>query len=74
MDLLKKSNTKLLRIKFSNYSQRLSTRVKAVRNIIREVAGLAPYEKRVTELIKVGKDKRALKVCKKKVGHFFFFS
>ncbi len=47
--------------------QRLSKRVKFVRDIIREVAGQAPYEKRVIELLKVGKDKRALKVCKKKV-------
>lgn len=41
-----------------------------MRDIIREVAGLAPYEKRVTELLKVGKDKRALKVAKKKVRDF----
>ena len=47
--------------------QRLSKRVKFVREIVREVAGLAPYEKRVSELLKVGKDKRALKLCKKKV-------
>lgn len=30
--------------------------------MIREVAGFAPYERRVMELLKVGKDKRALKV------------
>ena len=38
-----------------------------MRDIVREVAGLAPYERRVVELLKVGKDKRALKVAKKKV-------
>ncbi|WZZ66125.1 hypothetical protein YC2023_077495 [Brassica napus] len=33
-----------------------------------EVAAFAPYEKRITELLKVGKDKRALKVAKRKLG------
>lgn len=32
------------------------------------MAGFAPYEKRITELLKVGKDKRALKVAKRKLG------
>lgn len=41
--------------------------MKFVRDIVREVAGLAPYEKRIVELLKLGKDKRALKVAKKKV-------
>ncbi|CAN1282547.1 60S ribosomal protein L36-2 [Linum perenne] len=43
-------------------------RVHLVRNLIREVAGFAPYEKRITELLKVGKDKRALKLAKRKLG------
>ncbi|KAL4444310.1 hypothetical protein ABPG75_012047 [Micractinium tetrahymenae] len=47
---------------------RLSKRVKLVRDIVREVAGQAPYEKRLMELLKVGKDKRALKVAKRKLG------
>jgi len=47
--------------------QALGKRTKFVRDIVREVAGLAPYEKRICELLKVGKDKRALKVAKKKV-------
>ena len=48
--------------------QRLSKRVKFIREVVRDVAGLAPYERRVTELLKVGKDKRALKLCKRKVS------
>ena len=47
--------------------QRLSKRVRFVRDIVREVAGQAPYEKRLMELLKVGRDKRALKVAKRKV-------
>lgn len=48
--------------------QKTSKRVHFVRSLIREVAGFAPYEKRITELLKVGKDKRALKVAKRKLG------
>lgn len=39
-----------------------------IRNIIREVAGQAPYERRVMELLKIGRDKKALKLCKRKLG------
>ena len=48
--------------------QKATKRVSMVRGLIREVAGFAPYEKRITELLKVGKDKRALKVAKRKLG------
>ena len=47
--------------------QHCGKRVKFVRDVIREVAGFAPYEKRCQELLRVSKDKRALKYCKKKV-------
>jgi hypothetical protein len=42
---------------------------------VREVAGLQPYEKRVIELLKIGKDKRALKFIKRRVIiiYVFFF-
>ena len=39
-----------------------------MRDLIKEVYGLAPYEKRVCELLRVGKDKRALKLTKRKLG------
>ncbi|XP_061992212.1 large ribosomal subunit protein eL36y-like [Rosa rugosa] len=52
----------------SDRKGKTSKRVHFVRNLIREVAGFAPHEKRITELLKVGKDKRALKVAKRKSG------
>merc|ERR1711911_580301 len=39
--------------------------VKFVREMVREIAGFAPYEKRCLELLKVSKDKRCLKFAKK---------
>ncbi|KAK2458069.1 Ribosomal protein L36e family protein [Trifolium repens] len=59
---------KELPLKPSARKGKTSKRVHFVRNLIREVAGFAPYEKRITELLKVGKDKRALKVAKRKLG------
>jgi len=41
--------------------------VKFVRDLVREVCGQAPYEKRMLELLKVQRDKRALKFAKKRV-------
>ncbi|KAK4116451.1 ribosomal protein L36e [Canariomyces notabilis] len=48
----------------------LSKRTQFVRSIVKEVAGLAPYERRVIELLRNGKDKRARKFSKKKLGTF----
>ena len=66
---LRTSLAKICELSCSGLMQRQSKRVKFVREIIKEVAGLAPYERRVTELLKVGRDKRALKLCKRKVNH-----
>jgi hypothetical protein len=44
-----------------------------VREIVKEVAGLAPYERRVIELLRNSKDKRARKLAKKRVcSHYDF--
>lgn len=50
------------------FYQKTSNRILFVRGSIREIVGFASYEKRITELLKVGKDKRALKVAKRKLG------
>ncbi|OMJ13390.1 60S ribosomal protein L36 [Smittium culicis] len=41
-----------------------------VKDLIREVSGFAPYEKRILELLKNSKDKRARKLAKKRLGTF----
>merc|ERR1719291_591570 len=48
-----------------------SQRNALVREVVREVAGFAPYERRMIELIKIGSAstfKRALKLAKKRLG------
>uniref|UniRef100_A0A672K695 60S ribosomal protein L36 n=1 Tax=Sinocyclocheilus grahami TaxID=75366 RepID=A0A672K695_SINGR len=50
----------------------LTKHTKFVRDMIREVCGFAPYERRAMELLKVSKDKRALKFIKKRVRVEFF--
>ncbi|KAL7751011.1 ribosomal protein L36 [Sorochytrium milnesiophthora] len=46
----------------------LAKRTKFIRELVREVTGYAPYEKRVMELLKNSKDKRARKLAKKRLG------
>jgi large subunit ribosomal protein L36e len=38
------------------------------RAVMAEVAGYSPYERRIIELLRIGKDKRALKFAKKRLG------
>merc|ERR1712071_400109 len=47
---------------------KLSEHTKFIRDIVKEVAGHAPYEKRTKELLKISKDKRALKFLKRRLG------
>ncbi|KAF8655266.1 hypothetical protein AX16_003167 [Volvariella volvacea WC 439] len=46
----------------------LSTKTKFVRSVIREVAGFSAYERRVLELLRNSKDKKARKLTKKRLG------
>ncbi|KAF9453092.1 hypothetical protein P691DRAFT_802473 [Macrolepiota fuliginosa MF-IS2] len=45
-----------------------STKTKFVRSVIREVAGFSAYERRVLELLRNSKDKKARKLTKKRLG------
>lgn len=50
---------------------RLSQRSKVVREVVREVAGLVPYEKRILDMIKTGgasSEKRMYKFAKMRLG------
>ncbi|XP_003737729.1 60S ribosomal protein L36 [Galendromus occidentalis] len=47
---------------------KVSAHTKFIRELVREVTGFAPYERRAMELLKVSKDKRALKFLKKRLG------
>ena len=50
---------------------KLGKRVAVVREVIREVCGLAPYEKKMMEMIRTGvasKEKKAIKIARKRLG------
>ncbi|KAJ3207485.1 60S ribosomal protein L36 [Dinochytrium kinnereticum] len=49
---------------------RLGKRSKFVKDLIREVVGFAPYERRVMELLKNSRDKRARKLAKRRLGTY----
>merc|ERR1719270_3080937 len=55
----------------SNRKGRLHPRVEAVREVVQEVCGLAPFQKKMVEMIKTGvavKEKKAVKLARKRVG------
>merc|ERR1711933_517533 len=41
---------------------------KFVRDLVRDVTGFSPYERRAMELLRISKDKRCLKFLKKRIG------
>ncbi|CAF2634351.1 unnamed protein product [Rotaria sp. Silwood2] len=56
------------RIRPTRRVQKKSKHVKFVRDLVREIVGFMPYERRAMELMKVGRDKRALKYVKARLG------
>lgn len=42
---------------------------KFTRQIIKEISGFTNYERNIMELIKMGRDKKALKIAKKSLGN-----
>ncbi len=54
----------------SRLKAHLRKRTAFVREIVKEVAGLAPYERRIIELLRNSKDKRARKLAKRRVCGF----
>ncbi|KAJ9070065.1 ribosomal protein L36 [Entomophthora muscae] len=63
-----KTTIRELKEKPSYRKGRAGKRTIFVRELVREVAGFAPYERRVMELLKNSKDKRARKLAKKRLG------
>jgi len=64
-----KVNTR--KLKQSYKKGRLGKRVALVREVIREVTGLAPYERKMIELIRTGvasKEKKAVKLARRRLG------
>jgi large subunit ribosomal protein L36e len=47
---------------------RLTRKTKICREVVREITGFAPYEKRAMELLRIARDKKALKFLKKRIG------
>uniref|UniRef100_A0A7E4ZTR7 60S ribosomal protein L36 n=1 Tax=Panagrellus redivivus TaxID=6233 RepID=A0A7E4ZTR7_PANRE len=52
----------------SSHKGRLTKKTRVVREIVREVTGFAPYERRVMELLRISRDKKALKFIKQRIG------
>ncbi|EAQ90651.1 ribosomal protein L36e [Chaetomium tenue] len=65
-----KTTARVSKPRVSRTKGHLSKRTSFVRELVKEVAGLAPYERRIIELLRNSKDKRARKLAKKKLGTF----
>ena len=69
--IVTKPKTNTRKLKPSYKKGKLGKRVAIVREVIREVAGLAPFERKMIELIRTGdagKEKKALRLARKRLG------
>lgn len=55
-------------VKASRHKGALSKKSKIAREIVREIVGFAAYERRAMELLRISRDKKALKFLKKRIG------
>merc|ERR1712025_169474 len=62
-----KTTPNTLKPKPSNRKGKQTPHNKFVRDLVREVTGFSPYEKRAMELLRISKDKRCLKFLKKRI-------
>ncbi|KAI1487228.1 ribosomal protein L36e [Biscogniauxia mediterranea] len=65
-----KTTPRVQKPRISRSKGHLSKRTAFVRDVVKEVSGLAPYERRVIELLRNSRDKRARKLAKKRLGTF----
>merc|ERR1711977_746217 len=65
-----KTEARVVKPRISRSKGKASKRTQFVREIVKEVSGLAPYERRVIELLRNSKDNRARKLAKKRLGTF----
>eukprot|EP00088_Acartia_fossae_P055709 TRINITY_DN646_c0_g1_i1.p2 TRINITY_DN646_c0_g1~~TRINITY_DN646_c0_g1_i1.p2 ORF type:complete len:104 (-),score=44.36 TRINITY_DN646_c0_g1_i1:227-538(-) len=63
-----KTTKNTLKVRPSKSKGKQTKHNKHVRDLVREVVGFAPYEKRAQELLRIGKEKRCLKFLKKRIG------
>ena len=69
--IVTKPKTNTRKQKPSYKKGRLGKRVAIVREVIREVVGLAPYERKMIEMIRTGdagKEKKAVKLARRRLG------
>merc|ERR1711944_125831 len=64
-----KTTPNTLKPKPSHNKGKQTNHNKFVRDLVREVTGFSPHEKRAMELLRISKDKRCLKFLKKRIGN-----